>query len=106
MQTLHKPTNIQAYTNLPIPTSAPFTLAASPGRGWGAFATRNIPSNASILREHPIFTIPNLLITEHDLGAAVHSLPTSSQQQFFSLRDNGDTDFRCFTDAFVENSFM
>jgi hypothetical protein len=62
-QTLHKPTNIQA----------------SPGRGCGAFATRNIPSNATILPfSHSSYTllflssVPHLRISSYTANCSLN----------------------------------
>lgn len=85
----------------------PFRLAASPGRGWGAFATRKIAAGSVIAREAALFTIPkpHALIEDRDIRAALSTLPPGSRQQFYSLRDNGDAEFHYLIDAFCENCF-
>ncbi|KAF1928587.1 uncharacterized protein M421DRAFT_391420 [Didymella exigua CBS 183.55] len=86
---------------------APFKLAAPLGRGYDAFATRKIASGSIILRESALFTIrkPHPFINDSDIWAALRTLSSSSQQQFYCLCDNGGAEFRSFTEAFSENCF-
>ncbi|KAJ4329791.1 hypothetical protein N0V87_010556 [Didymella glomerata] len=99
--------SIRSYEGLHIPSGVPFRLAASPGRGWGAFATRKIAAGSVIAREAALFTIskPHALIEDRDIRAALSTLPPGSRQQFYSLRDNGDAKFHYLIDAFCENCF-
>ncbi|KAK1753168.1 hypothetical protein QBC47DRAFT_387916 [Echria macrotheca] len=95
------------YRQLPIPTNAPFELKPSPGRGWGAFATRRIERGALILSEEPLFTIrkPHAEITNEVLLRALQKLPASRKRMFFLLRDNASGAFQSLKHAFAENSF-
>jgi hypothetical protein len=90
-----------------MPSDAPFELKPSPGKGWGAFATRRIERGAMILREKPLFVIrkPHEEITEEDVWAAFQQLIPSEKQQFLSLRDNASRPFTHMTQACAENSF-
>ncbi|KAM7194685.1 hypothetical protein V8F20_007877 [Naviculisporaceae sp. PSN 640] len=99
------------YRRLPIPGQAPFELKPSPGKGWGAFATRRINQGALILSEKPLFTIrkPHAQITELDVAMAFQQLPASQKPLFFLLRDNSSASssgqFRSMAHVFAENSF-
>ncbi len=90
-----------------MPDDAPFELKPSPGKGWGAFATRRIKRGATILREKPLFVIrkPHQQITEEDIWTAFQHLTTSAKQHFLHLRDNASVPFTRMTEAFAENSF-
>ncbi|KAI1302275.1 hypothetical protein F5Y03DRAFT_362263 [Xylaria venustula] len=96
-----------AYNRFPVPSNAPFALRPSPGKGWGAFATRRIERGALILNEEPLFTIrkPYAEIVEEDVLKAVQQLPASRQSLFFLLRDNASGGFRNMDHAFAENCF-
>ncbi|KAH9882273.1 hypothetical protein J1614_001445 [Plenodomus biglobosus] len=96
-----------AYRSLPVPANAPITLKPSPGRGWGAFATREIKQGAIILREDPLFIIrkPHQEITEDDLWNAFQRLQPLEKRQFSLLRDNSLRHFDRMESAFAENSF-
>jgi hypothetical protein len=96
-----------AYQSVPVPAEAPIELKPSPGRGWGAFATRKIKQGAMILREDPLFIIrkPHQEITEEDLWNTFQGLKPIEKQQFLLLRDNGLRRFHRMEDAFAENSF-
>ncbi|KAF2190968.1 SET domain-containing protein [Zopfia rhizophila CBS 207.26] len=95
------------YRSLQLPGDAPFELKPSPGKGWGAFATRRINRGATILRERPLFVVrkSNEQITEEDVRTAFQHLPPSAKQQFSHLRDNACVPFTHMTEAFAENSF-
>jgi hypothetical protein len=56
-------------------------MKPSPGKGWGAFATRRIERGAMILREKPLFVIrkPHEEITEEDVWAAFQQLIPSEK---------------------------
>ncbi len=90
-----------------MPGNAPFELKPSPGKGWGAFATRQIKQGATILREKPLFVIrkPHEQITEEDVRMAFQHLTPIAKQLFLHLRDNGCVPFKYMTEAFAENSF-
>ncbi|KAL2829914.1 hypothetical protein BJY01DRAFT_254820 [Aspergillus pseudoustus] len=95
------------YSTLHLPPTAPFKLQPSPGKGWGAFATRHISKGSVILTEKPLFTVPkpHEQITEDDLQLAFQRLSLPQKYQFLSLRNNASTPFTSMTDAFAENSF-
>ncbi|KAF4627660.1 hypothetical protein G7Y89_g10494 [Cudoniella acicularis] len=97
------------YHCLLVPSEAPFELKpSSPGKGWGAFATRKISQGALIFREKPLFVIrkPHQDITEGDVQAAFQQLTPSEKQQFLCLRDdNASRPFIYMTEACAENSF-
>lgn len=98
---------LQAYRSLHVPTDAPFELNPTPGKVWGAFATRRIQRGAMILREKPLFVIrkPHEEIMEEYVWAAFQQLTPSEKQQFLYLRDNGFKLFTNFSQACAENSF-
>jgi SET domain len=90
-----------------VPSDAPFELKPSPGKGWGAFATRRIERGAMVLKEKPLFVIrkPHEEITEEDVWTAFQQLVPGEKQQFLYLRDNGSRPFTHMTQACAENSF-
>ncbi|KAF4974825.1 hypothetical protein FZEAL_8321 [Fusarium zealandicum] len=96
------------YLHLQVPTDAPFKLKPSPGKGWGAFATRRIGNGALLLREKPLWVIgkQHTEITEQDIRAAFQGLPPRSKQQFLFLRDNAYGKFTDMKSACAENSFQ
>jgi hypothetical protein len=96
-----------AYRGLQIPGDAPFELQPSPGKGWGAFATRRIERGAMILRETPLFVIRKLCqdIREEDVQLAFYQLTPHEKQQFLCLRDNSSKSFTSMSKALAENSF-
>jgi hypothetical protein len=96
-----------AYHDLLIPKNAPFKLAPSPGKGWGVFATRQIPRGAIIITEKPLFVIrkPHWMIVEGDVHAPFYTLEKREQHQFLCIRDNAASPFTSMSDTFAENSF-
>lgn len=90
-----------------MPGNAPFELNPSPGKGWGAFATRRIKQGATILREKPLFVIrkPHQQITEEDVRTAFQHLTPSAKHHFLHLRDDACVPFTYMSEAFAENSF-
>ncbi|KAH7360043.1 hypothetical protein BKA66DRAFT_573786 [Pyrenochaeta sp. MPI-SDFR-AT-0127] len=96
------------YRMFKVPDDAPFELRPSPGKGWGAFATRNIACGSIILKEKPLFVIPkpHEMITEGDILAAFKQLPPPHKRLFLCLRNNATTEFLSMREAFAENSFM
>ncbi|KAF2685938.1 SET domain-containing protein [Lentithecium fluviatile CBS 122367] len=96
-----------SYRNLHIPIDAPLELKPSPGKGWGAFATRPITQGTIVLKETPLFIIhkPHEAITEQDLWTAFQALPPRDKQLFLCIRDNPSTPFASMTGMFAENSF-
>lgn len=89
-----------------MPSSA-FELRPSPGKGWGAFATRRIERGAMILREKPLWIIrkPHEEITDEDIWAAFQQLGPNEKQKFLCLRENASRPFTDMYEAFAENSF-
>lgn len=82
-----------AYTELVLPADAPFELRPSPGKGWGAFATKAIPAGKIILDEEALFFItgkPPGDITAQDLTRAFDRLTKHQHQQLHLLRLDGD----------------
>jgi hypothetical protein len=106
-QTYIQLTLLPAYLSLHLPPNTPFELKPSPGKGWGAFATRPIPVGALILREAPLFVIPkhHSQITRIDILAEILNLTPHDNQEFKKLRDNGGQPFTHLTHALAENSF-
>lgn len=92
-----------AYRRLDLPADAPFELKPSPGKGWGAFATRRIEHGALILREAPLFVIAKRWqdITDEDVLAAVSSLQPMQKRQFACHLHSGST----LRWVFTENEF-
>jgi hypothetical protein len=90
-----------------VPSDAPFELKPSPGKGWGAFATRRIGRGAMILKEKPLFIIrkSHEEITEEDVWTAFQQLVPREKEQFLCLRDNAFKPFIHMTQACAENSF-
>ncbi|KAI0852300.1 SET domain-containing protein [Daldinia vernicosa] len=96
------------YRRLQIPRDAPFELRpSSPGKGWGAFATRLIKERDAILIEKPLFIIPKPSddITDEDVFAAFQRLTPTAKQQFLLLRDNAGGPFERINEVLAENSF-
>ncbi|KAI1648250.1 SET domain-containing protein [Daldinia loculata] len=95
------------YRRLQIPKDAPFELRpSSPGKGWGAFATRLIKQGDPVLIERPLFVIPkpSQYITDGDVFAAFQRLTPTAKQQFLLLRDNAGGPFESLNEALAENS--
>ncbi|KFY82379.1 hypothetical protein V498_08613, partial [Pseudogymnoascus sp. VKM F-4517 (FW-2822)] len=95
------------YLSLQLPPNTPFELKLSPDKGWGAFATRPIPTGTLILQEAPLFIIskPHTEIIETDISNAVKQLALHEIEQFDRLRYNGGQRFTHLTHACAENSF-
>ncbi|KAJ5214527.1 hypothetical protein N7449_001696 [Penicillium cf. viridicatum] len=95
------------YHRLEVPVEVPFELRSSPGKGWGAFATKHIDRGSLILSEKPTFIIrkSHNEITDYHVTMAFQKLSPSQRAQFLLLRDNGTSYFTSMNDAFAENSF-
>ncbi|KAJ5373483.1 hypothetical protein N7517_005489 [Penicillium concentricum] len=95
------------YGRLLVPDEVPFELRPSPGKGWGAFATRRIGRGSLILSEMPTFVIrmSHTEITDDHVTMAFQKLLPSQKAQFLLLRDNGSSHFTSMNEAFAENSF-
>ncbi|KAI1658935.1 SET domain-containing protein [Daldinia decipiens] len=96
------------YRRLCIPKGAPFELRpSSPGKGWGAFATRLIKQRDPILIEEPLFIIrkPSQYITDQDVFAAFQQLTPAAKQQFLLIRDNASGPFGRLSELLAENAF-
>lgn len=96
-----------AYLHFQVPSDVSFELKPSPGKGWGAFATRRIGRGSLILSEKPLFVIrrPHTEITDYHVAIAFQRLSASQKAQFLLLRDNGSRPFTSMNEAFAENSF-
>lgn len=66
------------------PGDVPFELRPSPGKGWGAFATRTMAPGELVFDEKPLFVIqkPTKHITEFNVRAAFRQLSPREKQQF------------------------
>ncbi|KAJ5178575.1 uncharacterized protein N7500_001274 [Penicillium coprophilum] len=95
------------YHSLLLPRNALFELKPSPGKGWGAFATKHIKRGSLILREKALFFIPesHVDIMECNIFTAFMQLSPSQKEQVLLLRDNGSEKFQSFVDILSENSF-
>ena len=69
-----------------------YTIKASPGKGLGMFATKDLRKGTRILAEKPFFTLsrrPELSLSDpwapNDISEAFERLPVSEQRQFASL---------------------
>ncbi|KAL6896379.1 SET domain-containing protein [Trichoderma evansii] len=98
---------IHPYRSLQVPSDAPFKLKPSPGKGWGAFATKQIERGAMILREKPLFVMqkPPQKITEEDVQTAIQQLAPADKQRFLYFFLNASRPFISLLDAMAENSF-
>ncbi|KAJ5870837.1 hypothetical protein N7455_005778 [Penicillium solitum] len=98
---------LPAYHRLAVPAEVPFELRPSPGKGWGAFATKHIDRGSLILSEKPTFIIrkSHTEITDYHVTMAFQKLSPSQRAQFLLLRDNGASCFTSMNEAFAENSF-
>lgn len=75
-----------------VETSTLYIIKASPGKGLGMFATREIRKGTRILAEKPFFTLsdrPELSVSDpyapNDISEAFERLPASEQRKYFSL---------------------
>jgi hypothetical protein len=104
---MHLTYYLLAYHRLEVPDEIPFELKPSPGKGWGAFATRRIDRGSLILSENPTFVIQrsHTEITDYHVSIAFQQLLPSQKAQFLLLRDNGSGCFTSMNEAFAENSF-
>ncbi|KAJ5431471.1 hypothetical protein N7445_009203 [Penicillium cf. griseofulvum] len=95
------------YRSLQLPRNAAFELMPSPGKGWGAFATRPIQRGSLILRERALFGILEspVEIMECDIFAAFLQLSPIQKRQLGLLRKNGSGQFTSLVDILAENSF-
>lgn len=69
-----------------------YIIKASPGKGLGMFATRDISKGTRIVAEKPFFSLthrPEVSSSDphaqNDISKAYHSLPTSEQLKYMSL---------------------
>lgn len=77
-----------AYESLVLPKDAPFTLKPSPGKGWGAFATRPIKKGETILHEKPLYILrnhPEEIFFPWDIMKAYQQLKPKDKQIFQAL---------------------
>ncbi|KAJ5097450.1 hypothetical protein N7456_008171 [Penicillium angulare] len=75
------------YRYLEIPKGVPIELKSSPGKGWGAFATKRIKQETLVLTENPLFVIrrPMAEITEEVMIAHYRRLSDHQKSQFLLL---------------------
>ncbi|XWX00433.1 hypothetical protein V2A60_008453 [Cordyceps javanica] len=97
-----------AYQSLEIPSSAPFELKPSPGKGWGAFATQKIKEGSVILAERPLFIVRKHPedFTLIDIRSAIQALTAAEKKVLKTFLPQGAA-LSPFTvePAFAENSF-
>ncbi|KAK2616380.1 hypothetical protein QQS21_000621 [Conoideocrella luteorostrata] len=80
------------YLQFRLPNNAPFELRPSPGKGWGAFATRPIKKGDIILKESVLFLIdvpldmPVTSLVEPDITRAIAKLHRRQKQLFEAVR--------------------
>ncbi|KAF2753366.1 SET domain-containing protein [Pseudovirgaria hyperparasitica] len=70
-----------------IPANAAFEIRESPGKGFGAFATKKIAARSCILRERPLFVIvmPWEVVGNDNVVDAYRSLGPQEQQIFQAM---------------------
>ncbi|KAJ6183861.1 hypothetical protein N7519_005162 [Penicillium mononematosum] len=95
------------YHRLQLPPDVSFEVKPSPGRGWGAFATKPIKRGSLILWEKALFVIPKSTpeVMEVDVLTAFSQLSPKEKTQFLLLRDNGSKEFKSWFDVLAENCF-
>ncbi|KAG5972707.1 hypothetical protein E4U55_000738 [Claviceps digitariae] len=95
------------YRLIQLPSDAPFELRPSPGKGWGAFATRRIEVGDLILKESPLFVIRKCHTerSEDLLKSAFATLSPAQKLQFSLIRKNSSQVFSSMEAAFDENCF-
>ncbi|OAQ59649.1 SET domain-containing protein [Pochonia chlamydosporia 170] len=98
---------VTAYLGLHILPNAPFQLKPSPGKGWGAFATREIKIGELILAEKPICAASTYYgrLLPQELQKAIDSITDADMAQLSLLRDNTGKPFMAPQEAFMKNSF-
>lgn len=85
-----------AYLELTLPADAPFELRPTPGKGWGAFATRDIAPDTKVLDEAALFRVKGSIqdISLDDIELEATRLSTDQRAQIDLLRIDGDIDER------------
>lgn len=74
-----------------LPRGAAFELRPSPGKGWGAFATRDIEPGTTIIKEEPLLSIPrDVEISNVSLQSAAAALSPMQRAQLALLRIDSD----------------
>lgn len=100
---------LSAYQGIKIPKDAPIELKPSPGKGWGAFATRNIEEGSMILAERPLFVIRKnpSQFTFADFTSAIQALTAAEKHVLGIFVFPGAELLHPITvePAFAENSF-
>lgn len=97
-----------AYRSLNLgPGDVPFELMPSPGKGWGAFATRKLMPGDLIFEEKPLLVVRKPLrdVTDSDVLSELLQLPPPERQQFLDLRENGAAAYTSMAKAYKWNSF-
>ncbi|TWU72887.1 hypothetical protein ED733_004199 [Metarhizium rileyi] len=95
------------YRHLNLPPDAPFELKPSPGKGWGAFATKAIKNGEVILTESPLFIVPlGSKSIPSDIWETISlTLSPVQKHQLSLLRVNGQGPLRGLHHALSENCF-
>lgn len=90
-----------------LPQDAPFEIRLSPGKGLGAFATKDIEATSCVLREEPLFVIlkPESAINVNDVETAFSSLTKAQKQQFLRMGVSANRSFVSKFDTFMRNRF-
>ena len=92
-----------------MPEDAAFELRPTPGKGWGAFATRNISKDEIVLTEMPVLVIPKCdgHHIEAELEQQVANLSDTQRAQLRLLRVDGDRNekFRTVQAMLCANDF-
>ncbi|POS69422.1 hypothetical protein DHEL01_v212184 [Diaporthe helianthi] len=94
-----------AYLKINIGPNPPFELRPSPGKGWGAFATRHLAPGDPVFTERPTAVIQKhaSLITQTDIFNSMRHLSQSERQQVRYL--TGSRDSISLVDLFRESEF-
>ncbi|CDM31388.1 SET domain [Penicillium roqueforti FM164] len=89
------------------PDDAPFELKPSPGKGWGAFATKRIERGSLILKEKALFVIQksSVDITGLDVFRAVMELSPTELVQSLLIQNNESEEPKGLLETLSENYF-
>lgn len=94
-----------AYRSLQLPRDAPFELKLSPGKGWGAFATKRIERGSLILKERALLVVKDSSpdVMEVSIFDAFFQLSPDERTQFNLLLNSKQ--FTSLLNMLAENSF-
>lgn len=98
---------LPAYRRLALPAGAPFELKPSPGKYWGAFATRPIKKAELILEETPLFVVKkwHTDIVKADIVDAFHRLTWHAKMTFLTVCALDSVCHEGLKEAFLFNCF-